>query len=466
MADTLIESASDALPITAIPAGSFAEWIARQSDPLQAWTAATDFNGEAGAIALVPGEAGSIERVLFGIPDAPGLWDWAPLATGLPVGTYALDADADPAWASDLAATWGLAQYRFDRYRAEIGAKGRPTLAVSAGVDIAHARRTIRFINLVRDLINTPAADMGPDSLAEAAERLAGEYGAECKVTVGEDLLDGNFPAIHAVGRAHDRAPRLIDITWGDPAAPKLTLVGKGVCFDTGGLDIKPASGMKLMKKDMGGGAHVLGLAGMIMDSGLNVRLRVLVPAVENSIAGNAMRPGDVIMTRKGLTVEINNTDAEGRLILSDALFEAATEEPELILDFATLTGAARVALGTDLPALFCNDDTLAAELLAGAKRAGDPLWRMPLWQGYVKLVKSKIADLDNAPEGGYGGAITAALFLEHFVETAAGKAVPWAHIDLMAWNRSAKPGRPEGGEAMGLRAAFDAFQARFGSAT
>ncbi|MEK9725322.1 MAG: leucyl aminopeptidase family protein, partial [Rhodospirillaceae bacterium] len=313
---------------------------------------------------------------------------------------------------------------------------------------------------LIRDLINTPAVDMGPDGLAAAAAKVAKAHRARIKVIVGNDLLKKNYPAVHAVGRAHDRAPRLIDITWGNARAPKVTLVGKGVCFDTGGLDIKSAAGMRLMKKDMGGAAHVLGAAAWIMAAKLKVRLRVLIPAVENSIAGNAMRPGDVVPTRKGLTIEIGNTDAEGRVILSDALAEAAIEKPELIVDFATLTGAARVALGPELPALFCTDDRLADDLLAAGTAATDPFWRMPLWAGYDRLVDGKVADVNNAPEGGHGGAITAALFLQRFVEPD----VPWAHIDLMAWNGSNRPGRPEGGEAMGLRALCGMLANRYGS--
>jgi leucyl aminopeptidase len=301
---------------------------------------------------------------------------------------------------------------------------------------------------------------MGPDGLAQAAQDLAIKHGAAIALTIGDELLTNNFPAIHAVGRAHDRAPRLIDLTWGSADAPKVTLVGKGVCFDTGGLDIKSAVGMKLMKKDMGGAAHVLGAADALMASGLNIRLRVLVPAVENSIAGNAMRPGDVVRTRTGLTIEIGNTDAEGRVILSDALAEAVAEKPEMIIDFATLTGSARVALGTELPALFCNNDDLANDLLAAGKDVTDPLWRMPLWAGYDNMIDGKVADINNAPEGGYGGSITAALFLQRFMDND----IPWAHIDLMAWNLSAKPGRPEGGEAMGMRALVRYLQVRYGT--
>ncbi len=310
----------------------------------------------------------------------------------------------------------------------------------------------------MRDLINTPAIDMGPEHLALAAKNLCRRHNAEIAVTEGDDLLKAKFPAIHAVGKANDRAPCLIDINWGHPDAPKVTLVGKGVCFDTGGLNIKPTSGMKFMKKDMGGAAHVLGAAHAIMSAELSLRLRVLIPAVENSIAGNAMRPGDVVHTRKGLTIEVSNTDAEGRIILSDALTEAATDKPEMIIDFATLTGAARVALGTEIPALFCNNDDLASDLLTAGNNANDPLWRMPLWEGYEKQVDGKVADVNNAPEGGYGGSITAALFLQRFIPDY----VPWSHIDVMAWNLNNKPGRPEGGEAMGLRALIKYLEDRY----
>ncbi|MGH6959389.1 MAG: leucyl aminopeptidase family protein, partial [Dongiaceae bacterium] len=310
--------------------------------------------------------------------------------------------------------------------------------------------RTARAVFLVRDLVNTPAEDMGPAELAAAAEGVARAAGARLKVVVGDALLKANYPMVHAVGRASARAPRLIDLRWGD-RGPRIALVGKGVCFDSGGLDLKPSSNMLLMKKDMGGAAHVLALAQMIMATGLPVRLRVLVPAVENSVSGNAFRPLDVLRSRKGLTVEVGNTDAEGRLILADALAEACTEKPDLLVDCATLTGAARVALGTDLPALFANDDATAEALLRHGQAEDDPLWRLPLHRPYRKQLDSKVADINNVSAGAYGGAITAALFLAEFVEPA----VPWVHIDMMAWNVSARPGRPEGGEAVALRALY-----------
>jgi leucyl aminopeptidase len=323
-----------------------------------------------------------------------------------------------------------------------------------AGIDRAAIRRAIAAVSLVRDLINTPAEDMGPPHLAEAAKSVAKAHKAKFSVIVGDDLLKKNYPAIHAVGRAAARPPRLIDMSWG-ASGPRLALVGKGVCFDSGGLDLKPASGMLLMKKDMGGAALMLALAQMIMDAGLKIRLRVLIPAVENAVGGNAYRPLDVIRTRKGITVEIGNTDAEGRVILCDALAEAqsgkAGDKPDLILDAATLTGAARVALGPDLPALFCNDDDIAEALLRHGKAEDDPFWRMPLHKGYRRMLDSKVADINNVSDGSYAGAITAALYLQEFIDPG----TRWAHIDTLAWNLRDRPGRPEGGEALGLRALF-----------
>jgi len=304
---------------------------------------------------------------------------------------------------------------------------------------------------LARDLANTPAGDLGPEELAAAALRVAKDAGADHRVIAGDDLLAENYPTIHAVGRASTRAPRLVDITWGDPAAPKVTLVGKGVCFDSGGLDLKTASGMRLMKKDMAGAAIMLGLAQAIMDARLPVRLRMLLPCVENSVSGNAMRPLDIVRTRKGITVEIGNTDAEGRLILCDALAEASTEKPELLIDMATLTGAARVALGPEVAALFCDDEGLARDLLATAGAEEDPIWRLPLWRPYRKMIDSKVADINNVAESPHAGAIIAALYLQEFVDPG----IPWAHLDVMAWNPQSRPGRPEGAEATALRALY-----------
>jgi len=454
ISDLFADSApADAVPLRPVDAEELAGWLVRQPEHIQKWIESTGFAAKTGKLCYVPGDGGRIETVLAGVSDDKSQFDIAHLVKELPEGSYVIEGIECPSRHSALALGWALGGYGFSRYKEMEAGKARlvwPALADRPGVEAA-ALATI----LARDLINTPAEDMGPSQLADAARKVAEAYGAEFSVIVGDDLLTANYPAIHAVGRASDDPPRLIDMVWGDANAPKVTLVGKGVCFDTGGLDLKPASGMKLMKKDMGGAAIVLGLATMIMRMGLPVRLRVLIPAVENNVAGNAIRPLDVIKTRKGLTVEIGNTDAEGRVILADALAEGASEEPQIMVDFATLTGAARVALGAELPALFCDDDDFTDRVLANGKRIEDPLWRLPLWSGYRKQIDGKVADITNAPEGGFGGAITAALFLKEFV---AGADV-WAHIDVMAWNQASRPGRPEGGEAMGMRTFYTAIR-------
>jgi leucyl aminopeptidase len=439
----------DAIPLTPLRKADLGRWLEVENENACRWVAGNGFTADGGTTMTIPGADGGIERALVGLGENGGLWDWAGVPGRLPEGTYRVDGTLAPADAQGAGLGWALGTYTFARYR-KVEAK-YATLVWPDGCDRDGVEHAARATFLVRDLINTPASDMGPQELAAAAAALAGEHGADCRVITGDDLLEANYPAIHAVGRASARAPCLIDLTWGEADAPKVTLVGKGVCFDSGGLDLKAAGPMKLMKKDMGGAANVLGLAHMVMAAGLAVRLRVLIPAVENSVSGNAMRPLDVVPTRKKLTIEIGNTDAEGRVILADALAEAADEKPAVLIDFATLTGAARVALGTGLPALFCNNRRLAEGLLDGGGAVDDPLWRLPLWQPYRDLIDSKVADLTNSAEGGYGGAITAALFLEAFVEPG----IPWAHIDLMAWNTTSKPGRPEGGEAAGMRAVF-----------
>lgn len=452
---TAPEPADDAVPVSVFDAAGLKAWLAGQEPRIRAWVDSSGFEPKAGAFCPIPGEAGNVARVLCGRDaDTPDIWRIAALPERLPPGNYALEVGADPAQA---ALGWMLGAYRFDRYKTAEKKPG-PILGLPDGIDRDRLIATVEAVFLARDLINTPAEDMKPSDLAAAAETVAERHGADFRVTVGEDLLERNYPAIHAVGRAAADAPRLIDLTWGEPDLPRVTLVGKGVCFDSGGLGIKPAPGMKLMKKDMGGAATVLGLAGMIMALKLPVRLRLLIPAVENAIAGNAYRPMDVIRTRSGTTVEIGHTDAEGRVILCDALADAASEKPDLLLDAATLTGAARVALGTELPALFCNDDDLAGDILAQGEASDDPLWRLPLWPGYRKRIEGEAGDITNAPEGPFGGAITAALFLERFVDGAA----RWAHIDGMGWNLTARPGRPRGGEALALRALFAAIEARF----
>jgi len=457
MTSLLVDDAAGAIPLHLLKDSEWEAWIASRPAGEQQWAAATGFKAKAGSLCPIPGEDGKVEAVLAGMGDLPPLWAAGGLAARLPEGLYRLadlwDADA----ATDIAAGFALGGYTFGRYKSIEAPTARLSWPMAANRAVAAA--IADGVTLARDLINTPANDMGPEELCAAARSMAERFGAEVSELVGDELLAENYPTVHMVGRAGARPPRLVDIRWGAAGAPKVTLVGKGVCFDSGGLDLKPASGMLRMKKDMGGAANVLALAHMIMATGLRVRLRVLIPAVENLVSGNAMCPLDVVRTRKGLSVEIGNTDAEGRLILCDALAEADTENPDVLLDCATLTGAARVALGTDLPALFCNNDTLAADLLAAGEAAHDPTWRLPLHAPYKELLKSDVADLNNVSEGGFGGAITAALYLEHFVSPA----TPWAHLDMMAWNNSPKPGRPKGGEAQAVRGAFRMLQNRYG---
>jgi leucyl aminopeptidase len=444
--------------VTPLRKDQLEEWLSGQAAGLRQWVESTQFVAAAGQISLIAGGRGRLRRVLFGIGDGGDPWVFAHLPAKLPAAVYRLDGPLEAEQATWAAIAWSLATYRFDRYKADKDDEW-PVLVWPEGCDRPAVERVTAATALVRDLINVPAGDMGPGELAGVAETMAGHHGAECRVLVGEELLLENWPAIHAVGRASSRPPRLIDLTWGDPAAPKVSIVGKGVCFDSGGLDIKPASAMKLMKKDMGGAAHALGLAKMIMMANLPVRLRVLIPAVENAVSGSAFRPLDVLRTRKGLTVEVGNTDAEGRLILCDALFEADREKPALLIDLATLTGAARSAVGTEIAALFCNDDELAADLYRHSVAQHDPVWRLPLWSGYRRILDSKVADINNCGDSPYAGAITAALFLKEFVSPE----TLWAHFDFMAWNTSSQPGRPEGGEAQALRALFATIAERFG---
>jgi leucyl aminopeptidase len=461
MAFSLTDDAEGAVPIAALTKSEFPAWLERAPERERNWLTSIGFSAEAGKHALVPGETGRLARVLVGLgdgADADGrMWALAGLPTALPEASYRLDVVPRGADPTNLALGWALATYAFARY----SAKPRPAAALvwPEAADRGRVERLAAAVFLARDLANTPAGDLGPEELAGEAVRVAKAAGARHRVIVGDELLAENYPTIHAVGRASVRAPRLVDIVWGDPAAPKVTLVGKGVCFDSGGLDLKTASGMRLMKKDMAGAAIVLGLAQAIMDAGLPVRLRVLLPCVENAVSGNAMRPLDIVRTRKGLTVEIGNTDAEGRLILCDALAEASTEKPELLIDMATLTGAARVALGPELAALFCNDEPLARSLLDAAAAEEDPMWRMPLWRPYRKMIDSKIADINNVSESPHAGAITAALYLQEFIEPE----IPWAHLDVMAWNLQSRPGRPEGAEATALRALYAHIAGRFG---
>lgn len=425
----------------------------------RAWVEANGFDARAGSVAPVPGKSGSIGRILIGTgaqhPSSQDPWWLSGAVTKLPAGTYTIEADLDEQTLAAAALGWCLAQYQFSRYKKSPAAK-RKLVGLARPV-IASTKHQIAAAVLVRNLVNTPAEDMGPADLQDAAEALAEEYGGKSATITGEDLLEENLPAIHAVGRAaaEGREPRLIDLRWGNPDAPSLTLVGKGVCFDTGGLDLKPSAGMRIMKKDMGGAAHALGLAQLIMASKLDVNLRVLISAVENSVSANSYRPGDVVHTRKGLTVEIGNTDAEGRVVLCDALTVACEEAPDLLIDFATLTGAARVALGADLPATYTNKDSVWQALDTAAAKTGDPLWRMPLWAPYDSSLSSGIADLGNVADDGFAGSITAALYLQRFVD----RSVPWVHFDVYSWNKKPRPGRPVGGEAQGLRATYTAIK-------
>jgi leucyl aminopeptidase len=461
MAFSLIDDTAGAIPVAALTRDRLPAWLAGVLERERNWLTAIGFYAEAGKLALVPTDNGRLARVVVGLGDgsdsSAGMWALAGLPDALPEGSYRLETIPNGADPTRLALGWALATYAFTRYRAKKAAA--TALVWPDGADRGRVERLARGVFLARDLANTPAGDLGPAELAAEAVRVAKTGGARHRVTVGDELLAENYPTIHAVGRAAAQPPRLVDIVWGETTAPKVTLVGKGVCFDTGGLDLKTASGMRLMKKDMAGAAIVLGLAQAIMDANLPVRLRVLLPLVENAVAGNAMHPMDIIRTRKGLTVEIGNTDAEGRLILCDALAEATTDKPELLIDMATLTGAARVALGPELAALFCNNEALARGLLDAAQTEEDPMWRMPLWRPYRKMIDSKIADLNNVSESPQAGAVTAALYLQEFVEPD----IPWAHLDVMAWNPQSRPGRPEGAEATALRALYAHIAQRFG---
>jgi len=434
----------------------FEPWLQAQGERAREAARAQGFRGEAHKIAILPSEREEWSAVL-GVANVERLSPWclARAAESLPEGSYRL-AGRSP---GPAAFGWLLGQYRFDRYRAEPSPKGPRVLLTDEPARIEGAIAEAEATALVRDLVNMPAGDLGPAELQAAAAEAAEQFGARLTVTEGAALAEG-YPMIAAVGQAATaaRAPRLIELEWGDTRHPRVALVGKGVCFDSGGLDLKSASNMRLMKKDMGGAAHALALARLVMGANLPVRLHLLIPAVENAVAGAAFRPGDILRSRKGLTVEIGNTDAEGRLILGDALARAGEEKPELIVDFATLTGAARVALGPDLPATFANDDDLAAALVAAGEAVDDPLWRLPLWKPYEEMLSSDVADLGNASDAPFAGAVTAALFLQRFVP----EGTPWAHLDTFAWRPNARPGRPKGGDALGLRAAWSLLRERY----
>lgn len=450
-----------ARPVHVVPAERLADVLDTLPAPQAAWLTATGWKAAAGDTRLLPAADGQPAGAVIGLGPAASRGRHrfliARAATMLPAGAWVLQGIADPDDLAEAALGWLLAGYAFDRYRPGKDRAAPPHLVLPAGQDGARLIAIAEGEWLTRDLVNTPAADLGPDELEIALRELAGRHGAQVQATRGDDLLAANLPMIHAVGRASPRAPRLLEMTWGE-AGPQVTLVGKGVCFDTGGLDLKPSAGMLLMKKDMGGAATVMGLAHMIMATGLPLRLRVLIPAVENAVSGNAMRPRDILTSRKGLTVEINNTDAEGRLVLADALTLASEAAPDLIVSMATLTGAARVAVGPDLAPYFSTNDGLAAALDQAARKVRDPVWRMPFWDPYEAQIEPGIADLDNAPSGGMAGSITAALFLRRFVS------VPgYLHFDIYAHNQTDAPARPKGGAGQGARALFEALPGMVG---
>jgi leucyl aminopeptidase len=451
--------AASAIPITFVTKTTWEAISAGLPAEGRQFALANGFAAKPGKYLALPAADGRIAQVLFGLEDATAtsrdLFRPGALPGQLPPGLYRFANAPHDTRLATLA--FALGSYRFSRYRKTDAPDVR--LVPPNGIDAADILRMADAAALARDLINTPSNDMGPEQLAQAAEALTTRFGANFSCITGDELVRQNFPLIHAVGMASPRAPRLIDFSWGDPAHPRVTLVGKGVCFDTGGLDLKPSSGMLIMKKDMGGAANVLALAQMVMDARLKVRLRVLIPAVENAVAGNAFRPLDIFKSRRGVTVEIGNTDAEGRLVLADALALACEEKPDLLVDLGTLTGAARVALGPDLPPFYTNDETLAADVATCAAGENDPLWRMPLWPPYDSWLDSKVADINNAPSGGFAGSIICALFLQRFVT----EATRWLHVDIYGWTPSAKPARPEGGECQAARAIYKLLSQRYG---
>ena len=447
------DSTTAALPLHVVSPEQLAHWRTTQSAAHGRWLDAQKFDAAPGTFALLAADDGSIAGAVIGVADRADAYAYAHAPFALPAGTVWKPADVlDAAVAKTLQLGWGLGSYRFARYR-----KPKRAPALLAADPAPETLDLITACLRVREWVSTPTEDMGPQQLEDAARELATRHGAELEVIAGDELLEQNFPTIHAVGRASHRAPRLIALRWGKPDHPHLTLVGKGVCFDTGGLDMKAADGMRNMKKDMGGAAHALALAGLVMAQALPVSLTLLIAAVENAVGPDAFRPGDVITTRKGITVEVDNTDAEGRLVLCDALAYACEQNPDAIIDFATLTGAARIALGPDLPALFSNDDTLARQWLEAGDAQRDPVWRMPLWRPYLRYLDSGIADMANAGSR-MAGAVTAALYLERFIT----EGQVWAHLDVYAWNDGERPGRPAGGEALALRSAWSMLKARY----
>lgn len=453
MHNAFTEDAASPVPMSLFSAETWATDSDALPTAVRVFAEAQGFRAGQGQLVLMPDESGALACVLGGLGDGKDALAVAAISSKLPAGDYAVDrapADWNSAW---IAAGWSDGTYRFERYLAESDAP--PRLVLPSDVDVSALRREAEAVSKLRDMVNTPAADMGPSSIQSEISAMAEAFGATLETVIGDALLEQNYPMVHAVGRAAEDAPRIMELSWGEESAPELAIVGKGVAFDTGGLNLKTGNYMRLMKKDMGGAAHAIALARLVMGANLPVRLKLYVPAVENAIAGNAFRPGDILQSRKGLTVEIDNTDAEGRLILGDALARACEGSPDLLIDFATLTGAARIALGPDLAPVYTDDDALAAAFEAGAAVSGDPVWRMPLWDPYLKMLKSPIADIVNSASG-FAGSITAALFLKQFVD-----APSWAHLDVWAW-REGKYGRPAGGAACGLRAAWAMVQHRY----
>ncbi|WP_301180456.1 leucyl aminopeptidase family protein [Thalassolituus sp. UBA3500] len=453
MMSAVLMHSQEGTPLHLIEKEHYANWLDDQPEYVKQWLLHSGYAGSGHTV--IPSSSGSIDSVLCVVESTEDFFVCGNLSSALPAGTYTPVSELSDESLLALAFGWGVGAYRFDRYTEKPAATAK--LALNNEAVIEEAGRLIEGTKRVRDLINTPASDMMPQNISSAVHSLADEFGAKVRDVVGSELLEQNYPMIHAVGRASEHDPRLIDLTWGNQDHPKVTLVGKGICFDSGGLNMKPGDSMRLMKKDMGGAAHTIGLAYLIMANKLPVRLRLLIPAAENAVSGNAFRPGDVIPTRKGLTVEIDNTDAEGRLVLCDALFEGASEKPDLMIDFATLTGACRVALGTDLPGFFTNQKQLAGDLMQAGEKVSDPVWNLPLFRMYKEALHSEVADMVNSVPGPFGGAITAALYLEAFVEE-----TPWVHFDVMAWNRRALRGKPVGGEAMGMRAMFEYLRQRY----
>jgi leucyl aminopeptidase len=451
--NNLLNAENNGTPLVIIEKSGYQAWLNSQTEQSQTWLSNTQFSGK--GLALIPNNQGELSQALFVVTDASDFFACGDLIKQLPQGQYLLQ--TEPEYIEPISFGWLVGAYQYDRYISNKSDKKLASLAINNADIVESAIKFAQATALTRDLVNTPAADMMPIDIAQTALELAEQFSGEVKQIIGDELLVHNYPTIHAVGRASVHTPRLVDLTWGDSKNPQVTLVGKGVCFDSGGLDMKPAAGMRNMKKDMGGAAHVLGLAQLIMAHNLPINLRVLIPAVENAVSSNALRPGDVVTTRKGLTVEIHNTDAEGRLVLCDALAEAENDEPELIIDFATLTGAMRVALGTELPGFFSTNDEVAAGITLAGSKISDPVWRMPLYSPYDNMFDSTIADMTNCPTQPFGGAITAALYLQRFVEK-----TDWVHFDVMAFNIRHLSGRPVGGEAFGIRAVYDYLAARF----